>query len=585
MTTSLTKTIQNNHKVQTDKTIELKAVSKKYPFRKISPKDIHGNLEDFWALKDISLEVNRGEVLGIIGRNGAGKTTLLNIIAGILSPTEGERFVTGRAMGLFNLEVGFQDELTGRENIFLNGAIIGATKEELDRKRAPIIEFSELGNFIGMPLGTYSQGMRLRLGFSIVTNLDFDILVIDEALAVGDALFQDKCFRRLTDLKAQGKTLVITSQDMGLIERLADRVTVLDHGRILYYGDTPEGINRYYRLLNTERFFVGPVQDNIDLVEVTKRWAEDTSAWGKRVGTEEVTIESVELINRFGCRCKAIRSGEPLTVKASFFARDDVKQVHFGVAIFRNDWVYCYGPNTAFDGHRISKLKKGKGYFILNYHRLWLAPGEYKLSVAIWDKNETLAFDYHNGCYRLRVKGYDNTGGELLNLPVRFDITEPRHRLSLFRRRDKRRLRLSLPAEKWGKAVDADGIKVGSVRLSNYLGEEKSSFMTNESVKFIINFDNLKLQNKDSYLWLGIYRDDEVYCQGITMPAGKDKDFYILFPSLALLPGGYKASLGVWDAIRSEFLMCHHGLYPFQMVFNQPDHGTVYLKHKWRILR
>lgn len=233
--------------------MQLCSVGKKYPFTKQQ----FSVLKDFWALKDVSLDVYQGEIVGIIGRNGAGKTTLLNIMAKVLFPTEGEVFSNGRVLGLFNLGVGFQDELTGRGNIFLNGSLLGATKKEIEDKLNSIVEFSELGDFINMPLGTYSQGMRLRLGFSIVVNLKFDILVIDEVLAVGDVLFQNKCFERLMDFKREGKTLVITNQSLDLMERLCDRVILLDHGKTLFQGNVVEAINRYRLLLNTEKFFVG----------------------------------------------------------------------------------------------------------------------------------------------------------------------------------------------------------------------------------------------------------------------------------------------------------------------------------------
>src|SRR4030042_3472005 len=196
MTISHTKVIKNNCNMGADEIILLEAVSKKYPLAKYA-KSAKCNFADFWALKDVSLDVKSGEILGIIGRNGAGKTTLLNIIAGVSTATSGNIIVDGKAVGLFNLGVGFQDELTGRENIFLNGALLGASKRQIEDMLSFIIEFSELGGFFVRPLGAYSQGMRMRLGFSIVINLDFDILVIDEVLAVGDALFQNKCFQRL----------------------------------------------------------------------------------------------------------------------------------------------------------------------------------------------------------------------------------------------------------------------------------------------------------------------------------------------------------------------------------------------------
>ena len=366
------------------KIIELKDVSKKYAFINRTDSDF----KDFWALKGVSLDIYNGQIIGIIGRNGAGKTTLLKIIAGILTFTEGRVLTNGKVVGLFNLGIGFQDELTGRENIFFNGAIMGATRQELDNKLDSIIEFSELGSFIDMPLGSYSQGMKLRLGFSIIANLDFDVLVIDEVLAVGDVLFQSKCFERLMDFKRAGKTLIITTQNIGLIERLCDEAVLLDHGSLVCHGNPVDTINKYQALLNTEKFFVGPKHKEDMLVENTKKWADGISDWGKKIGTKEAEIESVEFINRFGFKVCKIRTGKYLKIKVNFYAKDKINKPHFGVAIFRDYGVYGYGPNTDFDRCRVKDLRPGKGYFTLTYRNIILAPGNYRVSVAIWDKNE-----------------------------------------------------------------------------------------------------------------------------------------------------------------------------------------------------
>jgi len=562
--------------IQTDTAVELRSVSKKYPFSKTADNSSNGNFTDFWALKDLSLEVYQGEILGVIGRNGAGKTTLLNIITGFLSPTDGRVFIKGKVLGLFNLGVGFQDELTGRENIFLNGAIIGATKKELENKLNLIIEFSELGEFINMPLGTYSQGMRLRLAFSIIANLDFNTMLIDEVLAVGDALFQSKCFQRLMDFKRAGKTLIITTQSMDLIERLCDKVILMDHGRLLFKGNVIEGINKYLALLNTEKFFVGPGKKNIELVENTKKWVGDVSEWGKGLGTKEVIINKVEFKNRFGLRCSEIKSGDPLKIKVCFNVRNIVKDPHFGIAIFRNDGVYCYGPNTAFDGYKISELREGRGHFILNFQRLLLAPGEYRISVAIWDKNEILAFDYHVGYYKLTINGNRNSGNELLAIPFKISARNYLNFLS----NNFIDLNLKILNDKWGQRIEKDDIKIESVQLLNYQGQKKNIFMTNEPVRLEINFSDFRVENKN-YLWIGLYRDDGVYCQGIVLLVRKKRNFSILFPKFPLLPGGYRISLGIWDISAGNFLTCHHAIYPFRMVFNRQDHGTVYLEHNW----
>lgn len=564
------------------KAIVLKSVRKKYPPVKTLHKG--AGFDDFWALKDVDYEVEKGQTTGIIGRNGAGKTTLLFIIAGVLSPTEGEILVDGKVMGLFNLGVGFQDELNGRENIFLNGTILGAGREEIENKLDSIVEFSELGDFINMPLGSYSQGMRLRLGFSIIANLDFDILVIDEVLAVGDALFQNKCFERLIDFKRRGKTLVITTQAMDFIERLCDRVMLLDHGRVVFAGDVAAGINKYRSLLNSEKFFVGHLQQDLNLVRQTKRWADNISDWGQKFGGKEIVIDSVEFIGRNGTNNGKVDTQDPLTIKVHYTARQRVEDPHFGIAIFRKDGVYCYGPNTKFDGYRISELKKGRGHFTLFYRSMFLAPGTYRVSVAIWDKKETLAFDHHYGCYELVITG-DNKNHELTNMPFKADgLSFAQNLISFFRHRGKRiYVNLDQLEDKFGHCSGHEGIVIDTVRFLDAHGNRKDVFVTNEAVRFQVGFDRQGLVAKRGrYLWIGIYRDDGVYCQGMTLSFDNRKVFHVLFPQLALLPGQYSASIGVWDCLSQRFLMYHHGVYPFRMIFNKQDHGTVYMEHEWR---
>ncbi|MDD5594992.1 MAG: Wzt carbohydrate-binding domain-containing protein [Candidatus Omnitrophica bacterium] len=559
--------------MQNEKTIELLGVGKKYPFAGKQTRTSGMNFEDFWALKEVSLDICRGHIIGVIGRNGAGKTTLLNIIASVLSPTEGKVNIKGRTLGLFNLGVGFQDELTGKENIFLNATILGARRGEIENKLPSIIAFSELGNFINLPLGTYSQGMRLRLGFSIIANLDFDILVIDEILAVGDLLFQNKCFEKLMDFKRAGKTLVITNQNLDLMERICDKTALLDHGKLLFYGETLEGINHYRKLLATENFFVGPSQKEAVLFENTKKWAQDMENWGKQLGTLEVIIEKLELQNRFGLSCLSIKSQEPLRVKVTFQALANIKEPHFGIAIFRNDGVYCYGPNTAFDGHRIQELKKGRGIFLLNFRKLSLAPGDYRISVAIWDKFETLAYNYHNGYYSLLIKGKENKTNELLNIPF---IAWPKKAVDF----KKNNLDLKILEGHWGEKRDYQGIRLEQVKFCDKQGQEKNSFHTNDFVKLTIKFTGIGGLGQDNYLWAGFYRSDRVYCQGIIRKISRD--YQIIFPRLPLLPGEYKVSLGIWNEKKKEFLVLHHGIYPMHMVFNREDHGTVYAEHSWK---
>ena len=568
-----------NDKLGDNLVIEIKSIGKKYPFKKQAVKD-------FWALKGASLDVCKGDVVGILGRNGAGKTTLLNIIAGILPPTEGSFSVKGRVLGLLNLGIGFHDSLTGRENIFLNGTLLGASRKELSEKLLSIIDFSELGSFIDMPLGTYSQGMRLRLGFSIIANLDFDILVIDEILAVGDALFQNKCFEQINNFRRSGRTLVLTSQSMDLIERLCSKVVVLDHGKILFYGNPPEAINRYRALLNRDRFFVQLEPEDRDaiLIRDTKKWANDISHWGKKMGAKEIVIDSVKLIDKLGRRYNRIKTKDPLEIKVGFIAKEPVKDVHFGIAIFRNDGVYCYGPNTAFDKRPIPEIGRGKGFFSLRYDNLLLAPGKYRISVAIWDKNETVAFDYHNGCYDLIVEGSKNPQSELLSIPFKIKNGSLFSKLFCLKQKTTQVPDINTLADKWGEKKDDEGLRVESVKLFNYRNIEKDTFLTNESAKISIKIKNTNLRKDDEnlLLWVGIHRKDGIYCQGVNTSYTSKGSINILFPKLSLLPGGYTVSIGVWDMTQQRFLLYRHGVYSLQVVFNQEDHGTVYLSHKWK---
>ena len=565
--------------------LKLTAISKKYSLHGPGQKNNPPASEDFWALKDINFDINRGQAIGIIGRNGAGKTTLLNIIAGILTPTQGNLSVNGKVMGLFNLGIGFQDELSGKENIFLNAAILGASRREIEDKLALIIEFSELGDFINMPLGSYSQGMRLRLGFSIIANLDFDILVIDEVLAVGDALFQNKCYQRLIDFKRRGKTLIITTQALEFIERLCDKVMLLDHGASLFAGEVLEGINRYRSLLNTEKFFVGlPRRQAVGLIVNTKKWADNISDWGKKFGGKEIIIDRVEFINRHGVKTSRINTRTPLRIKVFFTVKDRVENPHFGIAIFRKDGVYCYGPNTEFDGYLIPELKPSKGYFSLDYFELWLAPGGYKVSIAVWDKNESLAFDYHYGYYDLNVTGDDHQQGGFLNMPFEIGgLGWGDKVLSFFARKiAKTKINPDLLPDKFGQNLKSDKIEVEYVKILDQSESRKDTFMTNERVKFVIGLDCKPPLKKGLILWLGIYRDDGIYCQGVTTPLKGSKDYSIIFPKLALLPGRYNISAGIWDPPAGKFVIYQHGAYPLNMAFDKQDHGTVYLEHAWK---
>ncbi|MEA2175121.1 MAG: lipopolysaccharide transport system ATP-binding protein, partial [Blastocatellia bacterium] len=201
--------------------------------------------QDFWAVKDVSFEVPRGEALGIIGHNGAGKSTILKLLSNITSPTSGEIAIRGRLSALIEVGSGFHPELSGRENVYLSGSILGMRRREITKKLESIVDFAELRQFIDTPVKRYSSGMYVRLGFSIAAHLDPDILLLDEVLAVGDAAFQSKCLQRIMELKAAGKTIVFISHDLNAVERLCDRVLLMQRGELIKNGPTREVIAEY----------------------------------------------------------------------------------------------------------------------------------------------------------------------------------------------------------------------------------------------------------------------------------------------------------------------------------------------------
>lgn len=315
----------------------------------------------------------------------------------------------------------------------------------------------------------------------------------------------------------------------------------------------------------------------MDLVKDTKKWAEDISCWGRQLGTKEVVIKKIEFLNGLGASCSHIKSGERLTIKVYFTARNRVKDVHFGIAIFREDGVYCYGPNTAFEGYEIPELKNGDGYFLLDCHKLWLAPGVYRISVAIWDKREILAFHYHEGYYKFAVIGDTPTTGELLSIPVEGGSgngISPQIKKECFEQ-------ASATEDQQDIRTETGDINKPSIELLNSSKDKKDVFMTGEPVVCFINFIPPLKDPRDLLLWLGIYREDGIYCQGIMHALNKGTRCEIMFPELLLLPGGYRMALGIWDSQARKFLMLYHAARSFRMVSSYQDHGTIYLKHSW----
>ncbi len=262
--------------------------------------------EDVWALHDVSVEVARGEAVGLIGRNGSGKTTLLRIVAGIIKPTTGRVRAEGRIGSLLELGAGFHPDFTGRENVFLNGAIYGLRRADIRQRFDEIVAFAELEHAIDRPVRTYSSGMTVRLGFAIAAFLDADVLLLDEVFAVGDESFQRKCFGRIARFKQEGGTIVFVSHDASAVERLCERSVLLDAGTVAFDGHTREAIARYRRTLADE---TDPAERGAGLRE-----------WG----SGEATIASAALVGHEGAERLQFLSGEPFALRVAIAAGDGV---------------------------------------------------------------------------------------------------------------------------------------------------------------------------------------------------------------------------------------------------------------------
>ncbi len=351
--------------------------------------------EELWALRDVTLEIPRGRMVGVIGSNGSGKSTLLKLVGGILKPTSGAVDVAGRVSALIELGAGFHPEFTGRENIHVNGILLGLSRTEIRERFDDIVAFAGLAEFIDNPVKTYSSGMYMRLGFAIAVTVDPDILLIDEVLAVGDEAFQHKCVGRIQEFKANGKTIVFVSHDLGSIERLCDEAAWLHRGRVEAHGGAREVIDRYlYHVAREEAQALG----------VEHRAAEAAAAAGtaRRWGSREIELTRVRLVDQAGEERYLYEAGEPCAIELAYRAHRPVEDPVFGVGVFRKDGVCCYGTNTAIDGLAFGKLE-GEGRVAVHIHHLDLIDGEYLVDVAVHARDGH-PYDYHSRLYAFAVR-------------------------------------------------------------------------------------------------------------------------------------------------------------------------------------
>jgi ABC-type polysaccharide/polyol phosphate transport system ATPase subunit len=343
----------------------------------------------FVALDDISLTVPRGEALAVIGANGSGKSTLLKLASGILRPTGGEVTVDGRVTALIELGAGFHPEITGRENVVINGMLLGLSRQEIDDRMADIIGFADIGPFIDQPVKTYSSGMYVRLGFSVAVAVEPDILLIDEVLAVGDEAFTRRSLDRLARMRQQGVTMVLVSHDLDLVADFADRALYLDSGHAAAVGPPDTVIARYRSDVAGDQQHEPGETHRVRVVEEGRRW-----------GTGDVEIVSATVSSR-GRELRAIPHGDPCTVHIRYRVLRPVDDAVFGIAWRKLDGTHVGGHNTHIDGLEPRGLETD-GEVRCHYDVLDLAPGSYQLDLAV-HKSDGLAFDYWCDATKIRV--------------------------------------------------------------------------------------------------------------------------------------------------------------------------------------
>lgn len=361
--------------------------------------------EERMVLDGISFQVNKGEAIGLIGHNGCGKSTLLKILTRIMYPNAGQVEIKGRVSSLIELGAGFHPDMSGRENIYINAAIFGLTKKEIDARLNAIIAFSELGEYIDNPVRTYSSGMYMRLAFAVAINVDADVLLIDEVLAVGDAAFQIKCFNRLREIKEKGTTIVIVSHALGQIEQICDRTIWIKDGKIHLSGEPREVHLTYMEYMGEKLNESATVlETNPETVEIEEEGVEVAKGVvscegsvctesGKRWGNGKAQIKEIRMVDANGQKKNVFSTGEPVTIEVIYSVKEKVVNAVFGIGIFRSDGLQCYGTNTRIDRLCNFDLIED-GSFSVQIDALNLITGKYTLDVAI-ECDDGIPVDYY----------------------------------------------------------------------------------------------------------------------------------------------------------------------------------------------
>ena len=353
----------------------------------------------FWALKDINFEIEEGSAVGIIGPNGSGKSTLLKLINGITAPTEGKIQTRGRIASLIELGMGFHPEFSGRSNIYMNAALMGLSSDEIEEKLENILEFSGLKEFIDYPIKTYSSGMQVRLAFSVAINIDPEILLVDEALSVGDALFQHRCIEKINEFSEKGITIILVSHDLNTLKTLCPQTILIDKGNFIEKNETRTVIDHYMELVAKQE-----VKGVYSVIEKNSRFTNfyknenDKLTKGRRYGSYEAKITEVKVFNEKKEEKNTFICGDTATLKISLVVYKFIKKLTVGILIRDQNGVEVYGTNTFHKGIKIENLTAGETVTATFKQNLPLKPMDYYVTAALHsvETHYSSCFDWWN---------------------------------------------------------------------------------------------------------------------------------------------------------------------------------------------
>ena len=361
--------------------------------------------KEHYALHHLSFDVYKGETVGIIGTNGAGKSTILKIITGVLNPTEGELEINGRISALLEVGAGFNPEYNGIENVYLNGTMLGFTKEEIDERLPKILEFADIGDFVYQPVKTYSSGMFVRLAFAVAINIDPEILIVDEALSVGDVFFQAKCYQKFEDFKRDGKTILCVSHDLGSISRYCDRVILLNKGEKQSEGKPKEMINLYKRLITTKadnnQNENAKDKELVSINSISGEWKKNFTVNPKleEYGDGKANIIDFAIIDNEGNLTNVIEKGTKFTVKTKIRIEEPIKDPIFTLTFKNVRGIDITGTNTMLEDIRLGVCNAGECYIASYEQEMNLQGGEYLISMS--------CTGYENGDLKAHHRLYD----------------------------------------------------------------------------------------------------------------------------------------------------------------------------------